>query len=231
MSGALIRGGAGSEITLQHLLRQHGLSAAPVPRDRAEPLARAYEAQHPGSVVVCDWELIDDEDIAAMGEEDRARALADRQALADRRAASAVLPPIESPARGGDPDRQRELLRRAKNEISMLNPDESEPYKKRFGELMSQIHQLEDALEIPRTLYKLGKTVESPVSKLSQARRQELAEKVTGYRSLPTPNRAKSIKDVRDPVLAQLFFDAEPEQKLRDALAFRLVELGAVAAA
>lgn len=225
MSGALVRGGVGSEIALRDILPAH-LRSGLATRSRTEPIAREYEAAHPGAVVVCDWELFDDVDIAAMSEQDRQQALTDRQALVDRRAAAVKMPPPEDPARGGDPDRARELLRRARNEMHRL-PLNHVNYKNVFPDLARQINQLEDAVGEPRTEFKVGMKFESG-HKLPEAKQKELLEKVRRYTSLPIANRKASIEKATDPILTQMLFDVEIEKDLRDLLALKLTELNAL---
>ncbi len=229
MSGALIRGGVGSEIALRDILPAHlrnGLAS----RDRCEPIARDYEAKNPGSVVVCDWELFDDQDIAAMNKFDAARATADRERLASRRAAAAKRDPEAASPRGGDPSRMREMLRRAKNELAHLDlakPDQ----KKRFLEITTQINELEVALGQPETDFSVGKKPVTLETQLTEKQKKEIEEKSAIYRTLPIANRRASIEAAVDPVLTQRLFDVETEQDLRDLLAMKLVQLGAVAAA
>jgi SpoVK/Ycf46/Vps4 family AAA+-type ATPase len=228
VSGALIRGGAGSEIALRDILPSHLRGAQ---RERTEPIARAWEAKNPGSVVVCDWELFDDEDIAKMSADDRKVALADRAALKARKAASKKAEVVETSRRGGDPERMRESLRRAKNEIAMLDPTAGpDAYMKRFNELEAQIHELEDDLGLQRTEYKIGSKIETPTAKLTARQKAEMTDRLNAYRSLPDGNRKEAIAVLNDPLLAQLMLDVETGEELRDLLVKKIASFELAAA-
>lgn len=227
MSGALVRGGNGSEVALYDILPSHlrGFST----RVQSEPIARKYEELHPGSVVVCDWELFDDADITAMDREAQQVAINDRRALALRRKSAHDAGPITEPTRGGDPERARELLRRVSNDMTRLDPTHPD-YQRMFEDYARQINLLEDACGETKTAYKLGRKpqTERPVS---DTRKQELATKVERYRSLPTANRRASIEAAIDPTLTQMFLDVESEQPLRDAIVLKLAAMDAVSVA
>ena len=228
MAGALVRGGAGSEIALNDILPSNLRGSSN--RARKEAVARDYEMRHPGAVVVCDWELFDDIDIAAMNPTERDQALEDRAHLAKRRAAAAKLGTPDEPRSGGDPGRALELLRRARAEIAGLDVRAAD-YKKRFEELSTRINELEDTAGQQRTVFKLGSAVKSIAAPLTEAQKAQYREKVERYRQQPFTYRKKAIEQAVDPVLSQFLFDAETEPELRDLWLIKLTEMGALATA
>jgi hypothetical protein len=223
-SGALVKGGAGSEIALRDILPSNLRGAQ---RAVVEPIARKYEEKNPGAVVICDWELFDDQDIAAMTPIDREKAMEDRQALANRRKLAAEYEPPDAPSRGGDPDRVRELIRRAKNDIERLQP-ESPSYKTLFIDLARQINQLERSIGVEPTQYQINMKMPSTKLELTKPQREEYSRKVEMYRKLTKVERKNSIEQAKDAVLSQMLFDVETDDRLRQAWTMKLVELNAI---
>lgn len=228
MAGALVRGGAGSEIALRDILPPH-LRGGLVTRRDTERYAREWERANPGCVVVCDWELFDDADIAMMNEGERSLALADRQFLAQRREAATKHDAALSP-RGGDPDRARELLRRARNDIERLDV-RATGYKERFEDLAKQINEYEDVIGDARTRFDFKKPEHAHVEQppIRPGKQREIEEKVERYRTLPYPNRKASIEKGVDLLLVQALFEVETDQALRDLLALKVTELREIA--
>ena len=235
MSGGLVRGGSG-EIPLRNVLLAYPhLQAVSLRRD-TEPIARKYEAEHPGVVVVCPWEEIDNADIAEMREPERRRALADRAALAARReAATKVAAPVEKKV-AGDPARFMDDLRRLR--IDMKNLEVGHPqYVKLFTELASQINNLEDALiadgvkGVTRTEFTLAtqKFPKAPV--MSAERKAELQRRVEAYQALSMSKRKESIEAATDPELTRMLLGVETEQPIRDKIVLKLFTMEATAAA
>jgi hypothetical protein len=232
-TGALIRGGAGSEISLRDVIA----AVAPhltgfCPRSKAEPIARKWEADNPGSVVVCDWEVIPDEDINGnpvqgiqpMSAAEKQRALADRAFLAQRREAAKAVKGIAPPVRGGDPQRMAEQLARLRNDMAHLETTHPQ-YERVFTDWTNQIHQIEDALGQPRTAYKIG--YKAPLEGLTKEQRDALKSEVARYGALKPKQREAAIAAATDPTLTQFMLDSETDATLRAQLVAKLAQMAA----
>lgn len=224
MSGGLVRGGVGSEIPLSAILPPHLQNVST--RKLAEPLARKYEAEHPGAVVVCDWELIADEDIAVMEPAAKNRALADREFLMQRRTVAKKLTLPPQPARMGEPDRLKEQLARVRGELARLETTHPN-YAVLFRDWTNQVHQLEDALGKERTVFKIG--YKAALELMPPEKKKALEKQVALYSKQAPVERPATIDAVTDPVLAQFLFDAETDPKLREALGVKIAQIGAAA--
>lgn len=232
-TGALIRGGVGSEISLRDVIA----AVAPhltgfCPRSKSEPIAREYEAQNPGSVVVCDWEVISDLDIDGdlaqgilpMPPQERNRALADRAFLGMRRAAAKKVQGIPPPLRGGDPERMGEQLARLRNDLAHLETTHPQ-YERMFLDWTRQINLIEKDLSLPITEFKIG--YKNPIEGLTDDRRRALKAEVAKYGAMKPKEREKAIAEASDPLLTQFMLDAETDATLRAQLVAKLAQMAA----
>lgn len=226
-TGALVRGGVGSEIKLHDILPPHLQNVSK--RAQTEPVAREYEKNNPGSVVVCDWETISDLDIEGdpaqgippMPQHERQRALADREHLAHRRAAAKEVRATPPPLRGGDPDRMRTQLDRLRNDLAHLETTHPQ-YERVFFDWTQQINLIEKDLGLPITEYKIG--FKAPLEALTKEQRDRLKADVTKYTAANPKAREKAIATVSDPLLLQFMLDAETDPTLREQIVGRMAQ-------
>lgn len=226
-SGGLVRGGRG-ELPLREVLLPYPHLACAMRRD-TEPIAREYEAAHPGVVVVCDWEIIDDEDIAAMSGTAKQQALRDRGALAARREAATKVEQAPDPIRAGDPGRAAEVLRRARIDMRLLDVTHPE-YVRLFTDFATQINGLEAAVGEAMTKFELAQKFKDKVPFVSEERKQELATKVEAYKALALNLRKRSIEAAVDPELTRMLLEHESDLGVREMIVKKLFTMGAVAA-
>lgn len=229
-TGALIRGGAGSEVKLHDILPSHLQNVSK--RAQTEPIAREYEAKNPGCVVVCDWEVISDLDINGdpahgippMPPQERARALADRAFLAQRREAAKKVQGIAPPLRGGDPERMGEQLARLRNDLAHLETTHPQ-YERVFTDWTRQINLIEADLGLTLTEFKIGH--KAPIEGLSDEQRKTLKAEVTKYGAMKPKEREKAIAAVTDPILTQFMLDSETDPTLRAQIVGKLAQMAA----
>lgn len=225
-NGGLVRGGGKAEIALRDV---PGVSSHLITRKTAEPIAREYEAAFPGVVVVCDWELFSDADIAAMEPPQRRQALADRAFLAERREAAAAIKPKADPVRAGDPARTEEILRRAWIDMNNLDPTHPE-YERLFHDLSNQINSLERSLNdagVPTKItdFKIGYKVEKAPAKVPDAK--VIAAAVASYQSMSVAKRKELVGETVDVELVRAIFSVEKEPDIREMIAKKMFVLGA----
>lgn len=222
MSG-IIRGGTG-DLALKDV---PNITPSELIGRKGEAAARAYEKLFPNVVVVSDYELFSDQDIATMSPSARALALQDRAALERRREIAAAVPPPATPLRSGDPDRTRDVLRRAR--IDMSNLDVAHPdYERLFLDLANQINLLEDACEEPRTEFVIAtKGKRTKQKALSAAEKAELEGQVAAYKGMGTARRSEAIASATDATFLRAVLEIETEAPIREAIVKKLFVLGA----
>lgn len=221
----IIRGGTG-ELALKDV---PGVTPSDMIGRRGEKIARDYEAQFPNVVVVCDFELFSDQDIASMPKPQAAQALRDRANLERRREIAAAVPPPETPLRSGDPDRTREVLGRARRDmqnLDILHPQ----YEKLFTDFANQINLLEDACGEPRTKFVIATTAKAPKAKpLTDAERSMLASKVGAYQTAGVAGRMESVGTITDATLLRAILEVETETAIREEIVKKLFTMGKTA--
>lgn len=228
MSGSLIRGGSGSEIHLRDILPST-MRGGLITRSIAEPFARKYEQAHPGCVVVCDWELISDEDIAQMDDDGRRQALADRASLKRRRDAAAEVD-IDEPSQGGDPERVRVLMQRAEAELARLDK-RSSAHEKRFAELTGQINAWRRSLGLEPKKFDGAKPEQSRAVSLTEPQKKELDQRLKRYNGSTSKHRTEQVRATSEPFVLHAFLEAENDAGVRQEIAVRLTQIGATVAA
>lgn len=226
-NGGLVRGGGKAEIALRDV---PGVSSHLITRKTAEPIARQYEAMFPGVVVVCDWELFSDADIASMQPHLQKQALADRVAVESRREAAKEINVAPDPLRAGDPTRTAEVLRRVR--IDMNNLDVTHPeYERLFFDFAAQINALEKSmndagLPTPVTAFKIGHNAgEAPPAEKTDEKL--LAAKVASYQSMGKAKRQQLIAETSDVDLARAILGVEKEPDLRELIVKKMFTMGA----
>ena len=219
----IIRGGDG-DLALKDV---PGVTPSDLIGRRGEMIARKYEAQFPRVVVVSDYELFTDQDIALMPPAQAEQARHDRAALERRREMAAAVPPTDAPLRSGDPDRIREVLSRARRDMANLDILHPE-YERLFRDFANQINLLEDACGEHRTVFAIA-TKEKPAKpkEPSHAEKAILQGQVKAYKEMGTARRAEAIAAMIDPVLLRAFLEVETETPIRDAIVKKLFALGA----
>jgi len=221
MSG-IIRAGSG-EIALRDV---PGITPPQLIGRRGEAAAREHERSFPGVVVVCDWEILSDADIATLSPSMCALALQDRAALERRREIAAARPPADVPLRSGDPDRTREVLRRARVDMSLLDVTHPD-YIRLFTDLANQINLLEDACDEPRTTFVIADKAAPKPKGPTESEKSIIAGMAIAYRAQGIADRKAAVEKMDDPNLLRAILETEDEEQIRDLIVRRLFLLGA----